>query len=153
MIQVKQITKAFLYFFFIAINLLGGLSCTKSGTTTNASMSGTVNGSAQTFTTSVTLSNGYYIVQGNGSSYSVTIVLKTLGSGIYYLGAQSTGYYATVSDNFGNSYSTDAANTGQITLTQSGSTYNGTFYFTANETSPTVGGGNVNVTNGSCSGI
>ncbi len=133
--------------------MLSGWSCAKSETATNATMSATVNGSNITFTTSVSLSNGYTVVQGNGNSYSITIVLKTVSSGIYTLGLQASGYYATVSDNFGNSYSTDAANTGQITLSKSGANYNGTFYFTANETSPSAGGGNVNVTNGSCTNI
>jgi hypothetical protein len=133
--------------------MICGWRCAKTETGTNATMSATVNGSSVTFNTTVSISNGYTVVTGNGSSYSITLVLKTVGSGLYYLGAQSTGYYATVTDNFGNSYSTDAANIGQITISKSGANFNGTFYFTANETSPTPGGGNVNVTNGSCTNI
>lgn len=153
MTTTKRFTKKLLYSLIVVITMLSGTSCSKTETGTNATMSATVNGNSVTFSTTVSLSNGYTVVTGNGSSYSITIVLKSVGSGIYPLGAQSGGYYATVTDNFGNSYSTDAANTGQITLSKSGANYNGTFYFTANETSPTPGGGNVNVTNGSCSNI
>jgi hypothetical protein len=147
------ILRAIKYSLFIAVTVMCGWRCAKSTTGTNATMSATVNGSNITFNTTVTLSNGYTVVTGNGSSYSITLVLKTVGSGLYYLGAQSTGYYATVTDNFGNSYSTDAANTGQITISKSGANYSATFYFIANETSPIAGGGNVNVTNGSCTNI
>jgi hypothetical protein len=77
-----------------------------------------------------------------------------MNPGVFTLGAQSTNYYATVTDNLGYSYSTDAANTGQITLSRaSGAYFNGTFYFNANETSPNPGGANVSVTSGSCSNI
>jgi hypothetical protein len=136
------------------VTMFSNVSCNKSETATNASMSASLNGSQVTFTVSLTGSNGYTIVQGSSSSYTMTIYFKTISAGVFTLGDQSTGYYATVSDNFGYSYSTSAANTGQITLTAvGGSRYNGTFYFTANETSPTVGGANVSVVNGSCSNI
>src|SRR5579872_5019284 len=150
--------KAFKPTVVIILLLLGGLSCKKSDTMTpaNASMSATVNGNSVSFTVTVTSSNGLTIIQGTGSNYTLTIVLNLgNGPGVFTLGAQATNYYATVSNNLGYSYSTDAANTGQITLSRaSGSNlYSGTFYFNANETSPTSGGGNISVTNGSCSNI
>ena len=133
--------------------LLTGTACKKKSENTNATMSATINGSSVSFSVTISGTNSGTVIQGNSSKYTLTLIMKTLGAGIYTLGDPSNGYYATVSDNFGYSYSTDAANTGQITLTQSGSKYNGTFYFTANETSPSAGGGNVNVTSGNCSGI
>jgi hypothetical protein len=136
--------------------LLGGTSCKKTVNTPGATMSATVGGSNVSFSVTVSNSNGVTIIQGASSSYTMTIVLKTLSAGIFTLGTQASTYYATVSDNFGNSYSTDGANTGQITLTQNQSNtslYNATFYFTANETAPNQGGGNLSVTNGSFSNI
>lgn len=133
--------------------LLTGTACKKKSENTNATMSATINGSSVSFSVTISGTNSGTVIQGNSSKYTLTLIMKTLGAGIYTLGDPANGYYATVSDNFGYSYSTDAANTGQITLTQSGSKYNGTFYFTANETSPSAGGGNVNVTSGNCSGI
>ena len=140
------------YLLLIAIMILGGSACKKSSPSTTATMSATINGKALNFTVTLSSSNGYTVVTGAGS-YTITLVLRTLGAGTYTLADQSTGYYATVTDSFGNSYSTDIANTGQLTLTASGIRYNGTFYFTANETSPTKGGANVTVTNGSCTNI
>ena len=138
------------YALMMCILMLGVISCNKSDSSnSNTSMSATVAGNAITFTTTLSNSNGYTILQGSNSKYSLTITMKSLAASIYVLGDQSTGYYATVTDNLGNTYSTDASNTGQATLTASGVRYNGTFYFTANETSPIVGGGNVTVTNGS----
>jgi len=116
-------------------------------------MTANVNGSPVTFSVILSNSNGYTSAQGTSSNYTLTLVLKTMAPGIYTLGDQSTGYYATVTDNFGYSYSTSAASNGQITLTQAGPKYNGTFYFTATETSPAPGGANVTVTNGQCSNI
>lgn len=146
--------KGIIYVILGAVMLLGSVSCKKkTENSSNSTMSATVNGSSQTFSVVLSNSNGATIVQGNSSKYTLTLTLKTLGAGVYNLGDQGTGYYATVTDNLGYSYSTDAANIGQITLTQSGSRYNGTFYFTANETSPNPGGGNISVTSGSCSGI
>jgi hypothetical protein len=138
-----------------AIILLGGTSCNKnnSSTQTNATMTASVNGSPITFSVILSNSNGYTSVQGTSSNYTLTLVMKTMAAGIYTLGDQSTGYYATVSDNFGYSYSTNAASNGQITLTQAGPKFNGTFYFTATETSPSPGGATVTVTSGSCSNI
>jgi hypothetical protein len=134
--------------------LLFGSACNKSEPASNASMTATINGNQVTFTVSLSSSNGYTIVSGSSSNYSMQLVFKTLSAGIFTLGDQSTGYYATVTDNFGYSYSTTAANTGQITLTQqAGSRYNGTFYFTAVETSPTSGGATISATNGNCTNI
>jgi hypothetical protein len=142
----------------VAVMLVGGLSCKKKDTVTpaNATMSATVNGNSVSFTVSITSSNGLTIIQGTSSKYTLTIVLNLTGPGVYTLAAQSTNNYATISDNLGYSYSTDAANTGQITLSRvsgSSSLYSGTFYFNANETSPTAGGGNISVTSGTCSNI
>ncbi len=149
--------KTLCYTLLLAITLLlVGTSCKKTVNTPNATMSATVSGNNLTFSVTVSNSNGVTVIQGTSNTYNLTIVLKTLSAGIYPLGAQSTTYYATVSDNFGNSYSTDGANTGQITLTQNQSNtslYNATFYFTANETAPNQGGGNLSVTNGSFSNI
>lgn len=135
---------------------LVGLSCSKTKTATSATMSATVNGSPVTFSNiTITSSNGLTVVQGSSSGYTLTLVLGSMSSSIFVLGAQSTNYYATISNNLGYSYSTDAANVGQITLSPvSGSAlFNGTFYFNANETSPTSGGGNIAVTNGSVTNI
>ena len=134
--------------------MLGGISCKKKqNSSSTATMSATINNSQQSFSVTISNSNGATIVQGNNSNYTLTIVLKTISAGIYNLADPSGGYYATVSNNLGYSYSTDGANMGKITLTQSGSLYNGTFYFTANETSPSAGGGNINITSGSCGNI
>ena len=141
---------------FFAALMLGNTGCKKETTTPEASMTANINNSNITFNTTLNNSNGFTIIQGTSSNYTLTVVLQTLSPSIFTLGAQSTGYYATVSDNFGNSYSTDAANTGQINLSTSSSTtsrYNGTFYFIANETAPSQGGGNINVTSGTCSNI
>jgi hypothetical protein len=156
--MIKHLGKTLSTTLIIAVMLLGGVSCKKSDTMTpaNASMSATVNGSSVSFTVTVTRSNGLTIIQGTSSNYTLTIVLNLSGPGVFTLAAQATNYYATVSNNLGYSYSTDAANTGQITLSRaSGSSnlYSGTFYFNANETSPTSGGGNISVTSGSCSNI
>jgi hypothetical protein len=138
----------------LLITLFFNASCNKSEPASNASMSASVNSSQVTFTVTLTGSNGYTIVQGSSSNYTMTIYFKTISGGVFTLGDPSTGYYATVADNFGYSYSTSAANTGQITLTAlGGSKYNGTFYFTAIETSPTAGGATVSVVNGTCTNI
>jgi hypothetical protein len=133
-----------------------GLSCSKTSTSTNATMSATVNGSPVTFS-NLTIShpNGSTVVQGSSSQYTLTIVLGNASASIFTLAAQSSNYYATISNNLSYYYGTDAANVGQITLSQvSGSAlFNGTFYFNANETSPTAGGGSITVTNGSCTNI
>lgn len=138
---------------FITATLLFGVSCSKSDTATpaSASMSATINGSTVTFSVSITKSNGLTVVTGSSSRYTLTIVLGSLSPSIFPLAAQSTNYYATLVDGLGGNYTTDAANTGQITLTQAGTVYNGTFYFTANETSPSAG--NISVSSGSCSNI
>jgi hypothetical protein len=153
----RYLGRAFKPLVIIALLLFGGLSCKKKDTMTpaNASKSATVNGNSVSFTVTVTSSNGLTIIQGTSSNYTLTIVLNLTGPAVFTLGAQNTNYYATVSNNLGYSYSTDAANTGQITLSRaSGSNlYNGTFYFNANETSPTSGGGNISVTSGTCSNI
>jgi hypothetical protein len=149
-------TSTLLTLLFITALLLGNTGCKKEGATPGASLTAIINNNSISFSTTVSTSNGFTIIQGSSSNYSITIVLQTLSPSIFTLGAQSTGYYATVADNFGDSYSTDAANTGQITLTTSSATtsrYNGTFYFTANETAPSQGGGNVMVTNGTCGNI
>jgi hypothetical protein len=138
---------------FIAGMLLFCASCSKSDTNTSASMSATVAGNGITFSTTISGSGGVTVLQGTNSRYTVTLYFKTLAQTVFTFADPSTGYYATVTDNLGNSYSTDAANTGQATLTASGTKYNGTFYFTANETSPSPGGGNVVVTNGSFSNL
>ena len=151
----RQYTIAVLLLFF-AVILLGNAGCKKETTTPGASMTANIKNSNISFNTTISNSNGFTIIQGTSSNYTLTIVLQTLSPGIFTLGAQSTGYYATVADNFGNSYSTDGANTGKITLSTSSATtsrYNGTFYFTANETAPSQGAGNVSVTSGSCSNI
>jgi len=145
-----KIRHIFLYLSIALITLF--VSCNKDTTTpANASMSATINGSSVTFTVSITRSNGLTVVQGSSNRYTLTIALGSLSSSVFTLAAQSTNYYATLVDNLGGSYTTDAANTGQITLTQSGAVYNGTFYFTANETTPSAG--NISVSNGSCSNI
>jgi hypothetical protein len=151
----NQSGRAISYILLSAMILLGGASCNKNNSSnqTNATMTATVNGSPVTFNVILSNTNGYTSVQGTSSNYTLTLVLKTMAAGIYTLGDQPTGYYATVSDNFGYSYSTNAATTGQITLTQSGPKFNGTFYFTATETSPSPGGANVTVTSGQCTNI
>jgi hypothetical protein len=116
-------------------------------------MSATVAGTVVNFTTTVSSSNGYTIIEGTSSRYTLYIYLKTISASIFTLADPSTGYYATVSDGLGDAYSTDVANTGQITLTQSGVRFNGTFYFNADETSPSPGGGNIAVISGSCGNI
>lgn len=137
----------------VAMMIFGGVACKKSDTTSStATMSATINGKTMNFTVTLSNSNGYTVITGT-NTYTLTLVLKTMGAAVYTLADQSTGYYATLTDNLGNSYSTDIANTGQITLSASGIRYNGTFYFTANETSPVKGGGNITVSNGSCTNI
>lgn len=146
--------KGYIYFSFLIC--LFATACSKSdtngqgGTTT---MTATINGSSVTFTTTLTSSNGITVVQGSSSRYTLTLYIKNISASIFTLADPSTGYYATLADGLGPSYSTDAANTGQITLTASGIRFNGTFYFIANETSPSPGGGNINVSNGSCTNI
>lgn len=143
-------------FICIVILMLFGLSCSKSNTatSTNATMSATVNGTPTTFNNvTVSYPSGHTVVQGTSNRYTLTLYLNSTSASVFTLAAQSTGYYATVTDNTGYNYSTDPANTGQITLTLSGNLYNGTFYFTANETSPIAGGGSITVTNGSCTNI
>ena len=143
----------YLLLYFGAILLISGTGCSKSDTATpaNATMSATINGTSVSFTVSITKSNGLTVVQGSSNRYTLTVVLGSLSPSVFTLAAQSTNYYATLVDNLGGSYTTDASNTGQITLTQSGNLYNGTFYFNANETTPSAG--NIGVTNGSCSNI
>src|ERR1700733_7331660 len=98
--------KTLCFIIVIAITLLfGGTSCKKTVNTPGATMSATVSGSNVSFSVTVSNSNGVTIIQGTSSTYSMTIVLKTLAAGLYTLGAQATSYYATVTDNFGNSYS------------------------------------------------
>lgn len=151
--MARSKTSKVMVYALAGVFLLTGIACKKKSETTNATMSATINGSSESFSVTLSNSNGATVVQGSSSKHTLTLILKTIGAGVYTLGDPANGYYATVSDNFGYSYSTDIANTGQITLTQSGSKYNGTFYFTANETSPSAGGGNVSVTSGNCSGI
>lgn len=149
---MKGVSKG-LSLIFLVIIVLAFTSCKKSdtSTTSNATLSATVAGNAVTCSNvTLTSSNGLTILQGSNGRYTLTFVLKLSSAGIYTLGDQSTGNYITVTDNVSNiSYSTDAANTGQATVTANGLRYNGTFYGTCNETSPAPGGGNVSVSNGS----
>ncbi len=130
------------------------LSCSgsNSATTPSSAMSASVNGSGSiNFTASFSNSNGMIIMTGSGNTYTVQLFMRLSGSGgTYTLGDPSGSYYATVSDNFGNKYSTNASSVGQAVVNSSGSSglYNGTFYFTATETSPTVGGNTISVSNG-----
>jgi len=143
-----------IYFYAVALICLVAGGCNKSDQGgASPTMAATINGSNITFTTILTSSNGLTVVQGTSSRYTLTIYLKTISSSIFTLADPSTGYYATVADALGSNYSTDPVNTGQITLTTNGLKFNGTFYFIANETSPSPGGGNINVSNGSCTNI
>lgn len=134
------------------------VSCNKGNSTTPSSaMSASVNGSGSiSFSASFSNNSGLITMQGSGSSYTIQLFMRLSGSGgTYTLGDPSTGYYAMVSDNFGTKYSTSASSIGQAVVTagSSGGLYNGTFYFTATETSPTAGGGTVNVSSGQFSNM
>jgi hypothetical protein len=150
--------KAFKIFVFI---FLSGwlLSCSgnNSATTPSSAMSASVNGSGSiNFSASFNNSNGMIIMTGSGNTYTVQLFMRlSTTGGTYTLGDPSGSYYATVSDNFGNKYSTNASSIGQAVVTQSGSSglYNGTFYFSAVETSPTVGGNTITVSNGQFSNM
>jgi hypothetical protein len=148
---MKKLRAGFIYLLFILIPVAD--SCNKTATSANATMSATIGGSNITFTTTLANSSGAIVLQGASNRYTVTLYIKSIGASVFTLGDPSTGYYATVLDAFGPSYSTDAVNNGQLSLTESGLTYNGTFYFTANETNPVQGGGNVVVSNGACANL
>jgi hypothetical protein len=131
------------YIYIVALVCLIAGGCNKSDDTqggASPTMAATINGSNITFTTTLTSSGGLTVVQGTSSRYTLTIYLKTISSSIYTLADPSTGYYATVADALGSNYSTDPVNTGQLTLPTHGLKFNGTFYFSANATSPSPGG-------------
>lgn len=71
-------------------------------------------------------------MQGTGNGYTIQIILKFNGSGTYTLADPSTCNYATVTSNSA-TYTTSNTSTGQVTLTEIGTTgsYNGTFFFAA----------------------
>jgi hypothetical protein len=111
-------------------------------------MSATVNGSAISFTSSFTNSNGYTIMTGTSSTYSIQLYLKlTGGGGTFTLSDPSTNNYATVSNSFA-TYTTSSGSPGYAYVTQgSNGLYNGTFYFSA------TNGQTVSVSNGSFSNM
>lgn len=133
-------------------------SCGQNNATTPSSaMSASVNGGGSiNFSASFSNSNGEVIMTGSGNTYTIQLFMRLSGSGgTFTLGDPSTLYYATVSDNFGIKYSTSSGSIGQAVVSASGSggLYNGTFYFTATETSPTPGGNTVTVSNGQFSNM
>lgn len=119
---------------------------------TSPTMTATVNGTVYNFTNCVkTYSNGYMVFSGANNSYTVNVYLKSYGPGIFYLYDQTTNAYGSVQDAFYTYYYTNNSSTGQLSVTQGNTsgTLNGSFFFTAVETSPTPGGATITVTDGS----
>jgi hypothetical protein len=143
-------------FVLIIVSLLF-LTCKKENTNVTGSMSASINGSNnESFTGSVVSGNGSITYQGAGTSYTIQLVLGTSAVGNYTLADPSSGYYAIIYDAFGTKYSTNAYNnTGTVSVTAGSSSalVNGTFSFSAVETSPTPNGLVVNVTNGTFSNL
>jgi hypothetical protein len=108
--------------------------------TMNATITGT--GSNYNFNCVVNNNNGYYVLQGTSSDYTLTLNLRLSGPGQFTMGDATTNYYATITDNFGDTFQTNNSQTSGDLIVNYGSssaTYNGTFTFTAVETSPDPG--------------
>ncbi len=146
-LKVKPVLKSAL----LLMIAVCGLSCSKTST---PSMTATVEGNSVTFSSvSRSASGGVTTIQGTTNRFTLTIVLSNFAAGTYKLAAQSTNNYASLIDGAGESYITDANNTGQIVITQSGSTYSATFSFYADEVSPVPAGNNTDVTGGTCANL
>lgn len=119
----------------VLIFLCGCLfSCQKNAASPPTSaMTANINGgSTISFTPSFTNSNGVMVLQGTSNTYTIQIYIEITGPGIQYFQSPPSYPYATVS-NISGSYSTNAVNQNQITITSGSTTalYNGSFSFNA----------------------